>query len=176
MSYQCVSACVSAVSWPRGTHGGRRGRSSSGQSWSRRFSSLWTEALPPPPALPPPLLLLPSLLILLLCRHLFTWRSFIRSQSILVFTSVTFSIMPPPTSLCTQVCSTGLQVVAELVCISRGQHLLHTGKLSTGLQVNASARIARNGLLLHCQSSRSLPGSPPGSRRGENQEVDSYCM
>lgn len=62
--YPCASACGAAASWPRGRRGGRRGRSSSGQSWSRRSSSLWTEELwasPPPLLLPPsPLLLLPS--------------------------------------------------------------------------------------------------------------------
>lgn len=50
--YQCVSACVSAASSPTGKLGDRRGRSASGQSWSKRSSFLWADS--PPPALLPP--------------------------------------------------------------------------------------------------------------------------
>lgn len=68
---------------------------------------------------------------------------------------------PGLTSLCCQVSSSSLQVGAEPVGVGGGEHLLHAGELTAGLQVDAGA----DHLLLHCQSCGFLPGPPPARRR-----------
>lgn len=154
VGHLCASACASAESWPRGTLGGSRGRSSSGLSWSRRSSFLWTVA---PSPLPRFLLSHPCSLPLCppfpsFCRHLL--RDGVGGVSGAPVCSSALTASPrTPTSLCSELGGAGLQVRAELVGVGGGEHLLHTSELAAGLQVQADR------LLLHQEGAGFLPGA-----------------